>query len=65
MPPMDTPSAPTFTLSAEDPLAPGLLRYWIGAAKAKGGYPVATIRRAEETLKEFEQFRQRQRRRSS
>lgn len=50
--------APSFTLDATDPLSAGLLRYWIGAAKAHGGYPPARIRAAELKLKEIQAYRQ-------
>jgi hypothetical protein len=50
-------AVPVFTLTAEDPLAAGLIRYWLGAARAKGGYPQAQLRHAEEQLQTFMAYR--------
>jgi hypothetical protein len=55
---LDTTAVPQFTLTADDPLAPGLIRFWLGAARAKGGYPAAQLRHAEEQLQRFTSYRE-------
>lgn len=50
-------AVPTFTLIATDPIAPGLLRFWIGAARCSGNVSAAEIKHAEATLQEFERYR--------
>lgn len=49
-------AAPTFTLSAADPLSRNLLRFWISAAKAHGHISADAIAQAEASLKDFDRW---------
>jgi uncharacterized membrane protein YebE (DUF533 family) len=53
---------PAFTLTARDPLARNLLRFWIFAAKAHGRIPDVQIKQAEAALKAFDEWQAKHRR---
>ena len=44
----DSHPVPSFTVYGDDVLAPGLVRYWAGAARAKG-YPPERVEAALKT----------------